>query len=93
MTRYGRGMRDCCDSLAQPGVAHIAGCSRGWSSSPAPAMTPPSANDYAAAVVATQFGRRRARRCYEPADLRSLIALAYDAGVLAQQRFAEKTDV
>jgi len=53
-------------------------------------MTPPSAKDYAAAVVSAQFGRRRSRRCYEPADLRSLIATAYDAGVLAQQRFAER---
>lgn len=26
MGRYGTGMRDCCDSLAQQGTPHIKGC-------------------------------------------------------------------
>lgn len=26
MGRYGKNMRDCCDSVAQPGTPHIVGC-------------------------------------------------------------------
>lgn len=50
---------------------------------------PPSAKDYAAQIVAAKFTGRRQRLSLLPHELASLIALAYDAGVLAQQRFTE----
>lgn len=54
-------------------------------------MTPPSAKDYAAAVVMAIFGTAlRRRRCMLPHEVASLVSTAYDAGVLAQQRFAER---
>jgi len=56
-------------------------------------MTPPSAKDYAAAVVVAMFSGGQDRRSLTRTQADSLIRTAYDAGVLAQQRFAEKTDV
>lgn len=53
-------------------------------------MTPPSAKGYAAAVVAAKFLKGRLRRALTPEDMADLISTAYDAGVLAQQRFAER---
>lgn len=53
-------------------------------------MTPPSAKEYAAQIVAAKFVGRRQRLSLLPHELGALIALAYDAGVLAQQRFAER---
>lgn len=54
-------------------------------------MTPPSAAKYAADVVAALFGTAlRRRRCMLPHEVAALVATAYDAGVLAQQRFAER---
>ena len=56
----------------------------------APAMTPPSAKDYAASVVAAKYVGRRQRLALLPHELAALVSTAYDAGVLAQQRFAER---
>lgn len=63
---------------------------------PASAMTPPSAKDYAAGIVRALFegrispaGNPLGRRALTGPEFASLIALAYDAGVLAQQRFTE----
>lgn len=53
-------------------------------------MTPPSAGKYAGHVVAALFGTAlRRRRCMLPHEVASLVSTAYDAGVLAQQRFTE----
>lgn len=53
-------------------------------------MTPPSAKAYAAQIVGGLYVGRRQRRALLSHELSSLLALAYDAGVLAQQRFAER---
>lgn len=50
-------------------------------------MIAPSAKDYAASVVRALYVGRRQRRAMLGHELASLIATAYDAGVLAQQRF------
>lgn len=57
-------------------------------------MTPPSAKDYATAVVRALFGGAippktvpPRRRALTAPEIASLVATAYDAGVLAQQRF------
>ena len=53
-------------------------------------MTPPSAKAYAAQIVAAMFGTAlRRRRCMLPHEVAALASTAYDAGVLAQQRFTE----
>lgn len=52
---------------------------------PAP---PPSAKDYAAGIVAAKYVGRRQRLALLPHELAALVRTAYDAGVLAQQRFA-----
>ena len=58
---------------------------------------PPSAKDYAAAVVEAKFTRLAStlrgplyRRALTRDELSALLQTAYDAGVLAQQRFAER---
>ncbi len=53
-------------------------------------MTPPSAKDYAAAVVKAKFVGRRQRLSLLDWEVAALVKTAYDAGVLAQQRFAER---
>lgn len=55
-------------------------------------MTPPSAKTYAAQMVKAMYAapRKVRRRSLLAPEMESLIALAYDAGVLAQQRFAER---
>jgi hypothetical protein len=54
-------------------------------------MTPPSAKAYAAQIVAAKFVGRRQRLALLQHDVAALVATAYDAGVLAQQRFAESS--
>ena len=51
---------------------------------------PPSAKDYAAAVVKAKFTGRRQRLSLLDWEVAALVKTAYDAGVLAQQRFAER---
>ncbi len=60
-------------------------------------MTPPSAKDYAAQMAAKLFVGRKGhggapinRRAFTQAEVAALVSTAYDAGVLAQQRFAER---
>lgn len=54
-------------------------------------MTPPSAKAHAAKIVEAMFGapRKVRRRCLDASEVGALVAGAYDAGVLAQQRFTE----
>jgi hypothetical protein len=52
-------------------------------------VTPPSAKFYSAALVKVLFAGRRQRRSMLPHEVAALVSTAYDAGVLAQQRFAD----
>jgi hypothetical protein len=52
-------------------------------------MTPPSAKAYAAQIVRALYVGRRQRRAMLAHELEALVSTAYDAGVLAQQRFTE----
>lgn len=52
-------------------------------------MTPPSAKEYAAAVVRAKFLNGRLRRALTPDEMAAIVSTAYDAGVLAQQRLTE----